>query len=235
MRRHLAAAAILSVFAAVTAPTIALEQDSRSTGAIPQTDAVAAVVPDRPRDPWVFRCVLDGDPRTIVVALADDLWLAYDAIGCRLIKVWDGDVDFRGAVFDTTHGPQPVSRGETLLVAPNDPGWEWRPAPDRRSGSQKVETRFLGYRFEDGEVVLRWRVGRADDQHWYELEERPVALADDDTHRLQRSFRLVGGYVTAGDAVIGIPAMIAPDSDAEPTFIAIGANGPMPTVKDLPR
>ena len=38
-----------------------------------------AITPDRPRDVWVFRSVLDQRARMVTLALHDDLWVAYDA------------------------------------------------------------------------------------------------------------------------------------------------------------
>src|SRR5687767_475682 len=66
---------------------------------------------DRPRDPWVFRSVLDNKPRMITVALHDNLYVSYDAQACQLYKAWKGGVVFDGAVYTTHHGPQPSSKG----------------------------------------------------------------------------------------------------------------------------
>ena len=40
----------------------------------------------RPRDPWVFRSVLDKQPRIITATLHDELFVAYDARYCGLYK-----------------------------------------------------------------------------------------------------------------------------------------------------
>ncbi len=40
----------------------------------------------RPRDPWVFRSVLDNKPRMITAALHDDMYVAYSAQTCQLYK-----------------------------------------------------------------------------------------------------------------------------------------------------
>ncbi|HMQ01322.1 MAG TPA: cytochrome C, partial [Cyclobacteriaceae bacterium] len=65
----------------------------------------------RPRDPWVFRSVLDGQPRMVTVALHDDLYLAFDARHAGLYKAWKGGVILDGAVYTTKHGPQPTTKG----------------------------------------------------------------------------------------------------------------------------
>ena len=41
---------------------------------------------DRPNDPWVFRSVLDKQPRMITFALNDNLWVSYSTDSCSLYK-----------------------------------------------------------------------------------------------------------------------------------------------------
>jgi hypothetical protein len=57
-------------------------------------DPLHAILVSRPRDPWVFRCVLDRKPRMVTLALAEDLWVAYDATNCGLARAWKGGVKF---------------------------------------------------------------------------------------------------------------------------------------------
>jgi cytochrome c len=76
--------------------------------------------------PRVFRCVLDGNPRMLVIDFRNGVMAAFDTQKCELVKVWRGDVEFTGTVYDTKHGPQPRSRGEeidlkTLLDPLNGP------------------------------------------------------------------------------------------------------------------
>lgn len=109
----------------------------------------------RPRDPWVFRCVLDQRPRVVVIALKDDIWAAYDSTTCSLYKVWRGDVKFDGAVYTTVHGPQPTSEGQDVILAPADPPWTLM-QPGK--GKSNPAPRWLGYRFLGGQVHMRYRV-----------------------------------------------------------------------------
>lgn len=71
--------------------------------------------PGHDREPWVFRCVLDGNARTVVVSLGEHRWVAYDASACAVAKVWVGDIELTGPVYDYKHGPQPHARGGILL------------------------------------------------------------------------------------------------------------------------
>ena len=73
-------------------------------------------VKERPRDPFVFRSVLDERPRIVTAALHENLWVAYDARYASLYKAWMGGVSFDGAVYTTAHGPQPTSMaGATFM------------------------------------------------------------------------------------------------------------------------
>ena len=42
----------------------------------------------RPLDHWVFRSVLDRNPRMITLALSDVLWASYHAESGALYKAW---------------------------------------------------------------------------------------------------------------------------------------------------
>jgi len=109
--------------------------------------------PERPRDPWVFRCVLDNRPRTVVLALNKDLYVAYDTTKCNLYKAWQGDVKFDGAVYTTVHGPQPTSRGTDFITEPTIEPWMLRQAG--KPVAYPIP-RWLGYRFIQGQVHLRY-------------------------------------------------------------------------------
>ncbi len=99
---------------------------------------------ERPRDPWVFRSVLDKHARIVTIALSKDLWVAYDATTCGLFRAWRGDVLFEGAVFNTMHGPQPTHRGTDV----DDPlvGGLWRLA--RGGKFEDLAPVYRGHRFD---------------------------------------------------------------------------------------
>ncbi len=79
---------------------------------------------ERPHEPWVFRSVLDTNPRMITLALHENLWMAYSTQSCRVYKAWKGGVSFDGAVYTTVHGPQPTVEGNAYLSEDiNLTGW----------------------------------------------------------------------------------------------------------------
>ncbi len=143
---------------------------------------MVSAAPDRPRDPWVFRCVLDGNPRMVVIALHEHLWLAYDAESCSLRQVWRDGVKFDGAVYTTVHGPQPTSKGEPVFIGPNDDVWtvmelDGRGNPPR--GVTSVSPIWKGYAIRDDQVTLRYKLplpigGYAT------VEETPELVVEDD-------------------------------------------------------
>jgi len=79
---------------------------------------------ERPHSPWVFRSVLDEQPRMITLALHDKVWAAYSTQDAALYKVWSGNVNFDGAVYTTAHGPQPMSIGDAWLVNEHKNPWK---------------------------------------------------------------------------------------------------------------
>jgi hypothetical protein len=108
----------------------------------------------RPRDPWVFRCVLDKKPRMVTVALSDEMWVAYDATTCGIYKAWKGGVKFDGPVYTTVHGPQPTSVGPSYTEGFEGDVWEANVA------GQTVAVRAVwrGYRLDGDRVALQYEL-----------------------------------------------------------------------------
>ncbi|MHC4810912.1 MAG: hypothetical protein ACYTEV_11170 [Planctomycetota bacterium] len=149
----------------------------------------AADGPPRPRDPFVQRCVLDGNARMIVVALAEPLSVAYDAKTGGLALAWNGPVRYQGAVYDTTHGPQPVHEGPILMRAAEGPTWMLA-----RDGDEPVaaRVRWLGYRLDGTIVHLNFELSAPGIDPVTVRETPEVALADDGSPRLVRRFAVAG-------------------------------------------
>jgi cytochrome c len=112
----------------------------------------------RPRDPWVFRCVLDQRPRMVTLALSDEMWVAYDATHCGLYKAWKGGVHFDGPVYTTVHGPQPTTQGTSYVDGIDGDVWT------ARAGDQEVSAaaRWKGYRFNGDHVALEYEIALQD-------------------------------------------------------------------------
>lgn len=131
---------------------------------------------EHPRDPWVFRSVLDGQARMLTIALHDEMWLAYDATHCGLAKAWRGGVRFQGAVYDAVHGPQPVSVGPAYTVGYDRPVWHARSGSGERLS---VDARWRGYRLADGGVTLLYDLALSDGRV-VRVEETPEFLHPED-------------------------------------------------------
>ena len=126
--------------------------------ALAQQAPPPAVAPVRPRDPFVFRCVLDKRARMIVAALDEEMWVAWDTTNGALVKAWKGGVNFDGAVYTTVHGPQPTSRGTDYITG--DDGSPWTASVDGIPVPTK--TRYLGYVLTLSGVSLEWSIAFGD-------------------------------------------------------------------------
>ncbi|WNJ17315.1 family 16 glycoside hydrolase [Pontibacter sp. G13] len=106
--------------------------------------------PARGNDPWVFRSVLDLQPRMVTVALRRNFWVAYDAQSGAIFKAWREGVDLDGPVFTQRHGPQPTTIGPAYFESPYRNPWKVV-----KDGQQiDFDVRFRGHRFEDDQVIL---------------------------------------------------------------------------------
>lgn len=118
----------------------------------PVWDAAAwPPAPERGRDIWVFRSVLDQRARMATIALHDDLWAAFDAENCGIYKVWKGGVKFDGAVYTASHGPQPTSEGAAFSVNDTDQA-AWAIGAQR----SPVKPLYRGHTFEKGRVYFTY-------------------------------------------------------------------------------
>lgn len=140
----------------------------------------------RPRDPWVFRSVLDQKPRMVTAALHNDLYVAYDARQCQLYKAWKGGVVFDGAVYTTRHGPQPTTKGYAYYQQPED-GNFWYLVQD---GSESPATaKFRGYYFRNGQVTFRYTLSNEKGAVG-QVEETPEYESRDGKTGFKRVFHL---------------------------------------------
>ncbi len=125
-------------------------------------------LPERPHTPWVFRSVLDGQPRMLTVALHDDMWLSYSAQTGALVKAWSGSVNFDGAVYTTVHGPQPSSLGDSWMANPYPEPWR----VVRNEKEERPTIQYKGHHFKKGQVWVKYNLKLADGQE-IAVEERP--------------------------------------------------------------
>lgn len=131
-------------------------------------------IPERPHSPWVFRSVLDAQPRMLTVALQDNLWLAYSAETGALAKAWSGSVNFDGAVYTTVHGPQPSSLGDLWLKSPyNHP---WRVIRGEEEIRPRVQ--YRGHEFTEGQVWIKYDLA-LENGDVINVKERPEYYTND--------------------------------------------------------
>lgn len=146
----------------------------------------AGINAQRPRDPWVFHIVLDDKPNAVVAALHPQLWIAYDTWTASLYKAWNGDVNFQGAVYTGSHGPQPTSRGVPYYTEGAGPAWRVR----WRGREIYPDPQWRGYRFENNLVVFQIEI-RLEDGSLIRIDEIPEAVVESGSLGLVRFFRVV--------------------------------------------
>src|SRR6187401_688725 len=139
--------------------------------------------PDRPAQPWVFRSVLDQQPRILTIALHDDLWVAYHTDSCSLYKAWKGYVHLQGAVYDNNHGPQPISIGDNWLFNPY-----LRPWSVKHDGKEMLqEVRYAGHAIHQGRAQVMYNLMLSDGKT-IRINEQPEYVEKDGQKGLERAF-----------------------------------------------
>ncbi len=138
---------------------------------------------DRPLSPWVFRSVLDGNPRMITLALNDKFWASYHTVTGAIYKAWRGDVNFSGAVYDMSHGPQPISQGSDYFISENATPWKLLD----NGFDTKTEIQFKGHAIENGSAVLLYALDNV------QIRETVEATENDQGQLIfERSFDISG-------------------------------------------
>ncbi len=143
--------------------------------------------PERPRDPWVYRSVLDERPRMISIALHENLWSAYDTRYCTLYKAWQGGVNFDGAVYTTRHGVQPTTFGTTYLIDSLGSS-VWSVSGD--GIAQVVTPNYQGHYFKNDQVTLNYQFQYQEEQ--IQVAETPEYYPVDGYPGLSRTFVVEG-------------------------------------------
>ncbi len=138
----------------------------------------------RPRDPWVFRSVLDQQPRIVTATLHDELFVAYDARYCGLYKAWKGKVILDGPVYTTTHGPQPTSAGYAYFEERlHEPAWRLMV-----NGNEVIpQVKFKGHYFKNSQVTFRFTLSD-ENGNKADVEETPEYTSKSGKNGLHRKF-----------------------------------------------
>ena len=130
--------------------------------------------PERGRDPWVFRSVLDERARMVTLALSPDMWAAYDAQNCAVYKVWKDGVILDGPVYTTAHGPQPTSKGDAYIQGAYYTPWKLK----KGYSNQTSGIKFKGHRFYGDRVRLQYEMTLRDGSV-VSIQESPEYVVDE--------------------------------------------------------
>jgi cytochrome c len=174
-------------------------------------DKSYAQAADRPNDPWVFRSVMDLQPRMITFALNDRLWVSYSTDSCSLYKAWSGSVNFEGAVYNTSHGPQPTSTGAAWFE--NKHRQPWRVTLNGKTETPKTD--YKGHRYtKKGQAEIMYDLVLADGQR-IRINERPEYVERERQSGFERTFTVENAPAGATVALLSNAASIAASSNIE--------------------
>ena len=147
-------------------------------------DVLATRNAGRPNSPWVFRSVLDQQPRMVTFALNDHLWVAYSIDSCSLYKAWSGSVAFEGAVYNMRHGPQPTSVGNGWFENKHRQPW----SVTLNGQTQQPRPDYKGHRYtKDGHAEIMYDLVLSDGQR-IRINERPEYVEQDQQRGFERSY-----------------------------------------------
>lgn len=144
---------------------------------------------DRPVDTWVFRSVMDKQPRMLTVALNKDLYTCYNLQSGNLYKVWKGGVNYEGAVYTTAHGIQPSSFG-FAYIQDDSQETQWR--IKSHEGLEIPKINYLGYSMINGQVGINLEL-ISKTGNSVKVREIPEYVLMDGRSGLVRNFTILEG------------------------------------------
>ena len=131
---------------------------------------------ERPHSPFVFRSVLDSNPRMVTFALSDEIWAAYRIQDCGLYKAWRGNVNFEGTVYNTHHGPQPTTIGNAYMENTVDKIWILK---DANGIDMQADIEYKGHRLVGDGAELMYEMTARGLERPISIYERPEASLTD--------------------------------------------------------
>ena len=140
----------------------------------------------RPYSPWVFRSVLDARPRMITFALEDGLYASYSTQTGALYKTWKGNVLFEGAVYNSAHGPQPITLGDAYFINKHDNPWILK----KKGKEIDFDFQYNGHRYTDVNHAEMNYTFTADGQS-FQVIEIPDSKNEDGQLVFKRSFETI--------------------------------------------
>lgn len=144
---------------------------------------------ERPIDTWVFRSVIDKQPRMLTVALNKELYVCYNLQLGNLYKIWKGDINYDGAVYTTAHGIQPTTFGYSY-AQDNTSQTQWR--LKTKDGLEIPEINYLGYSMAEGQVGIDLELVSKSGKS-VQIREIPEFDSQDNHSGLNRSFNILEG------------------------------------------
>jgi len=133
------------------------------------TNSDNSITFEESNQPWIFRSVMDLQPRMITLSLAPDFIVSYNTQTAAIYKAWKGYVDFDGAVYTTAHGPQPTSVGDAYFVNEYKEPWYLI-----QNGKEIIPNiKYRGHRIVDGQGELMYQLNYGDGKS-IEVSERPL-------------------------------------------------------------
>ena len=203
-----------------TGPKLTLAEDPEVSPVVRQKEMNRMAALQAAERPSMRRVIMDDTgPASILVALPGGLNYCWDASSCRLRYAWKGAFANPFPHYDGNGAKRPVILGDEF----------WRSLPGetvsgvRPSGSDPVQTDYLGYDLEDGIPTFRYRVNGT------EVQERITAPGGVLNWRVE----LVEAPANAGSwsvlAPVGETAVIeAADSKREGDALVFSAAGQSP-------
>ena len=141
---------------------------------------------ERPHSPFVFRSVLDKNPRMVTIAMSDEIWAAYSAAGCNLYKAWQGNVNLMVPFTILSMDLNRLPIGNAYMENKVDKVWALK---DANGIDQKATIAYKGHKIVSEGAVLMFEMDAPGLESPISITEQPEAsISESNQPIFERTF-----------------------------------------------
>ena len=144
-------------------------------------------MPQRHRDPWVMRSVLDQHIRMVTLAFHQDAYAAYSTEKCVPYKWWKGGVHWDGAAFNNTKTIQPETWGPAYHTFDLDKNpWSLQ----QHGKKTPIQPQYKGYFLQNNQLTFQYIISLENAGQISVFEQPDVVFSKSGKVSFTQEFRL---------------------------------------------
>lgn len=144
--------------------------------------ALALALSRQPDVSPVYRCAFEERSRMVLIKMSPTRWMAFNPKTCAIQKIWEGDVDWRGKVYDFSQNTS-RAKGKVLFELPSELESLTSLWPPRLQSTGPTTWEAEGAKLENGVTTFQSDSGYVLSAHLYTKGFSNIYVAFDESSR----------------------------------------------------